>query len=38
MPEEARGDLEEKLGVEPGEDSGDDMDKAREVTISDSAP
>ncbi|TEB18789.1 hypothetical protein FA13DRAFT_1821499 [Coprinellus micaceus] len=38
MPEEAGGDLEEKLGVEPGEDSGDDMDEAREVTISDSAP
>ncbi|TEB28458.1 hypothetical protein FA13DRAFT_1775922 [Coprinellus micaceus] len=38
MPEEAGGDLEENLGVEPGEDSGDDMDEAREVTISDSAP
>ncbi|TEB26095.1 hypothetical protein FA13DRAFT_1795943 [Coprinellus micaceus] len=30
VPEEAGGDLEENLGVEPGEDSGDDMDKARE--------
>ncbi|TEB22547.1 hypothetical protein FA13DRAFT_1716030 [Coprinellus micaceus] len=38
MPEEAGGDLEEKLGVEPGKDSGDDMDEAREVTILDSAP
>ncbi|TEB16903.1 hypothetical protein FA13DRAFT_1720782 [Coprinellus micaceus] len=27
MPEEAGGDLEENLGVEPGEDSGDDMDE-----------